>query len=56
MSTFLTRAAQNNLTTDKPVAPGFSMELELRNVGFSRGRKTGELEEKPLEQGTFENQ
>ena len=31
----------NSLTTDKPVALGFKIELEFRNVGFCGGRKTG---------------
>ena len=29
----------------------FQVELEFRNVGFFRGRKTGEPREKPSEQG-----
>ena len=41
----------NSLTTDKPVSLGFQIELEFGNVGFCRGRKTGDPEEKSSEQG-----
>ena len=34
--------------TDKPVAFGFQIKLEFRNVGFLREEKTGVPEEKPL--------
>ena len=37
------------MTTDKPVALGFQMELEFGNVGFCGGRKTGEPGEKKLD-------
>ena len=47
----LTRVTLNSLTTDKPVALGFQIELEFGNVGFCEGRKTGEPGEKPSEQG-----
>ena len=40
-----------SLTTDKPVALGFQIELEFGNVGFCGERKTGEPGEKPSEQG-----
>ena len=37
----------NSLTTDKPVALGFLIELEFGNVGFCGGRKTGNPEKNP---------
>ena len=45
------RVTHNSLTTDKPVALKFPIELEFRNVDFCGGRKTGEPGEKPSEQG-----
>ena len=47
----LRRVTLNSLTTDKPVALGFQIELEFGNVVFCGGRKTGEPGEKPSEQG-----
>jgi len=45
------RVTHNSLTTDKPVALKFPIELEFRNVDFCGGRKTGEPGEKSSEQG-----
>ena len=42
------RVTLNSLTTDKPMALGFQIELEFGNVGFCGGRKTGEPGEKPF--------
>ena len=38
----------NNLTTDKPVALGFQIELDFGKVGFRGKGKTGVPREKPL--------
>ena len=45
----------NSLTTDKPVALGFQIELEFGNVGFLGEGKTGEPGEKTLEAKTRTN-
>ena len=37
----------NSLTTDKPVALRFQIELEFGNAGFCGGRKTGEPGKNP---------
>ena len=42
---------KGDITTEKPVALGFQIELEFRNVSFCEGRKTGVHGEKPVEQG-----
>ena len=42
------------VTTDKPVALRFQIELEFGNVGFEEG-KTGEPREKPREAWTRTN-
>ena len=44
------RVTLSSLTTDKPVALGFQIELEFGNVGFCGGRKTREPGEKPSEE------
>ena len=42
------RLALDGLTTDKPVALGFQIELEFGNVGFLGEEKTGVPREKTL--------
>ena len=45
------RGTLNSLTTDKPVALRFQIELEFGNVAFCGGLKTREPGEKPLKRG-----
>lgn len=47
----LTMVAHNGLTTDKPVAFRFLIELKFGNVRFCRGSETRKPGEKPSEQG-----
>ncbi len=48
---YFMRVALNSLATNKPVVLSFPIKLEFRSVGFCKGRKTGEPEEKSSEQG-----
>jgi len=41
----------NSFSTDKPVALGFQIELELGMLVFEEGGKTGEPAEKPSVKG-----
>ena len=50
-STSFNEGDTQQCSTDKLVALEFPIKLELRNVGFRGGRKTGEPGKKPLEQG-----
>ena len=49
------RVTLNSLTTDKPVALGFQIELEFGNVGFCGQGKTRVPGEKPLGKRTRTN-
>ncbi len=45
---YFMRVALNSLATNKPVVLSFPIKLEFRSVGFCKGRKTREPEEKIL--------
>ena len=47
------RDAHNSLVTDKPVALGFLIELDLRSVGFCQGKKKLQFYSSKIQHGIF---